>query len=70
VAAREIDTTEKIADALFEIVSDLGRWNKYAELFTESERVHKGAAQLFSQIINFLVRARAHYQSGRTSMNL
>lgn len=67
MAAREIDTTEKIADALLEIVSDLGRWKKYIELFNESDRVRIRAAHLFSQIILYLVRSSAHYQTHRAS---
>lgn len=70
MAAREIETTEKIADALLEIVNELGRWDKYLELFNESDRVNKIAAQLFSQVIKFLISAKAHYQSHRASKNL
>lgn len=70
VAAREIDATERISDALLEILDDLGRWNKYVELFSKSEQVHKRAAHLFSHIVNFLVRAKSHYQSRRISKSL
>ena len=70
VAAREIETTEKIADAIIEIINDLGRWDKYVELFSKSDRVRNTAAQLFSQIIRFLIRAKSHYQSHRASKTL
>lgn len=67
VAVKEIDTSEKISKALVEIVESLGRWNKYIELFVESQRVSEIASHLFSQIINFLVRARLFYQKPRAS---
>jgi hypothetical protein len=65
VAVREIECTQKISEALVDIVGKLGRWDGYLGLFDEFERVRKAAATLFSQIINFLVRARIHYQKPR-----
>jgi hypothetical protein len=65
VAAREIDTMQKIGEALVDIVGKLGRWNGHIGLFDEFERVRKAAATLFCQIINFLVRARIYYQKSR-----
>lgn len=65
VAVREIDTTEAIGIALVEILTSLGRWDKYAALFDEFERVRDAASHLFSQIINFLIRASLYYQKPR-----
>lgn len=70
MAAREIETTEKIADALLEIVNDLGRWDKYVDLFSKSDRVHNTAAYLFCHIIRFLVRAKSHYRSHKAGKSL
>jgi hypothetical protein len=69
VAVREIDTTQRISGALVDIVGKLGRWNGYLGLFDEFERVRNAAATLFSQIINFLVRARIYYQKPRARMS-
>jgi len=66
VAVTEINTTARIAEALIEIFKDLGRWNKYLELFEDSERVRDIASDLFSQVLNFLIRARNYYQTSRT----
>ncbi|PMD60732.1 uncharacterized protein K444DRAFT_388061 [Hyaloscypha bicolor E] len=49
IAAKEIDTTEKISQSLIQILGSLARWNKYIEL----------------QIINFLVRAKSYYSKPR-----
>jgi hypothetical protein len=65
VAVKVIDTSEKITQVLIEIVQSLGRWNKHIDLFAEHVRVREAAAHLFSQIINFLVRARIYYQKPR-----
>jgi hypothetical protein len=65
VVAKEIETSEKISQALVEILGSLGRWNKYIELFDEFERVRETAAHLFSQIINFLVRTKRYYSRPR-----
>ncbi|KAH6684704.1 hypothetical protein B0J14DRAFT_573414 [Halenospora varia] len=62
VATRDIDTSDKISDALVFIVRSLGRWNKYFELFTDFGRVNRAAGRLFSQIINFSVRAKIFFQ--------
>jgi hypothetical protein len=61
VAVRDIETAGYIIDSLAEIVRHLGRWNKYLELFEEFERVREVASHLFSQVINFLIRARIYY---------
>ncbi|KAG4416219.1 hypothetical protein IFR04_010622 [Cadophora malorum] len=65
VAGKEIEGSEKINEALVSIVENLGRWNKYIDLFDDFERVRNAAARLFSRIINFLVRARIYYQKSR-----
>ncbi|KAG4444114.1 hypothetical protein IFR05_000343 [Cadophora sp. M221] len=65
IAAKEIEGSERIHEALASIVENLERWNKYIDLFDEFEGVRKAAARLFSQIINFLVRARIYYQKSR-----
>ncbi|PVH76933.1 hypothetical protein DL98DRAFT_280469 [Cadophora sp. DSE1049] len=70
VAAREIEGSEKINEALVSIVENLERWNKYIDLFDEFEGVRKAAARLFSQIINFLVRARIYYQKSRAARHI
>lgn len=66
VAAREIDTSDRIGQALAEIATRIGRWNQFIELFDEFENVHEAASHLFSQIINFLVRARIYFQKPRS----
>ncbi|KAK0129464.1 hypothetical protein ONS96_000035 [Cadophora gregata f. sp. sojae] len=70
IAAKEIEGSEKINEALVSIVANLERWNKYIELFDEFEGVRKAAARLFSQIINFLVRARIYYQKSRAARHI
>jgi hypothetical protein len=69
VAVKDIHTSASISDALVEIVENLGRWNKYIELFDESERVRGIAGHLFSQIINFCVRARIYYKRRQLCKN-
>ncbi|KAH9210609.1 hypothetical protein DL95DRAFT_448675 [Leptodontidium sp. 2 PMI_412] len=70
IAAKEIEGSERIHEALALIVENLERWNKYIDLFDEFEGVRKAAARLFSQIINFLVRARIYYQKSRAARHV
>ncbi|KAL2064379.1 hypothetical protein VTL71DRAFT_4873 [Oculimacula yallundae] len=70
VASKELDSSQKINDALVSIVINLERWNKYTSLFDDFEAVRTAAARLFSQIINYLVRAKIYYQTSRQYRHL
>ncbi|CAN9187941.1 unnamed protein product [Alternaria alternata] len=66
VAAKQITTSETIANAVGKIVQNIGRWDEYLRIFDTSDRVQTIAARLFAQIINYLIRATAFYTAPLT----
>ncbi|CAN9202013.1 unnamed protein product [Alternaria alternata] len=61
IAAKQIATSTTIAYAAGKIVQDIGRWDEYLRIFSTSDRVQTITANLFAQIINYLIRATAFY---------
>lgn len=62
VAVKEVQLSEEIGNALVKIGRELGRWERVLQLFPSSKRLHDTAAELFAQLINYLVRASRYYQ--------
>lgn len=63
-AVKEVQISEEIGDALSKIATELGRWERVLQLFPDSQRLHTAAAELFAQVINYLVRASRYFGMG------
>lgn len=62
VAIREIEVSDKIASSILDLLQQIGRWETYLQLWPTTTRLSTVLVELFAQIINFLVRATAHYR--------
>jgi hypothetical protein len=60
VAVNESEVIEAIGEGLADIVEQIARWHKYLQLYPTSSLKEK-ISSLYAQIINFLVRAKSHY---------
>jgi len=68
VAVEEDDTSQQITDALVDIITEIGRWEKYLEVLTNSPRIQGRVSELYARILSFLIRARAYYGKPKTGM--
>ena len=66
IAVEEDETGQQIANALVDIVTEIGRWEKYLEVLTNSPRIQRSISVLYAHILSFLIRARAHYGKPKT----
>jgi hypothetical protein len=66
IAVEEDETGQQIADALVDIVTEIGRWEQYLEVLTNSQRIQQSISVLYAHILSFLIRARAHYGKPKT----
>lgn len=60
---KEVEVSTMIVHAVGKVVYEIGRWDGYLRIFHDSDRLQAAAAQLFAQIINYLVRATAFYSA-------
>ncbi|KAJ4296301.1 hypothetical protein N0V90_006346 [Kalmusia sp. IMI 367209] len=63
VAGQEITVSSVIPQAINKITGEMGRWDQYLRLFPDSDRLQSVVAQLFAQIINYVVRANKYYSA-------
>jgi hypothetical protein len=68
VAAKEIEVSVQLEDALVEIVVCLDRWEKNVLSHSQAHGVLQTSTLLFTEIIHFLVVARIHYQNGNAGL--
>jgi hypothetical protein len=68
VAVEEDDTSQQITDALVDIITEIGRWEKYLEVLTNSPRIQQSISELYARILSFLIRARAYYGKPKSGM--
>jgi hypothetical protein len=61
VAAAEFETGEEIGQWLSSILHQISRYEEEARLFATFPRVLEALSNLFAQILNYLVRAKAHF---------
>jgi hypothetical protein len=61
VSVAEIELGEDIGRALVDIVKQIARFELEHQLFSQEARIVDAIANLFAQILNFLVRANLHF---------
>jgi hypothetical protein len=65
LAAASVDTAEKLAEVLSDVLCAIPSWNIEAQVFASSRAVGENLKELFGSVIVLLVRARIHVHSNR-----
>lgn len=65
----DAEASQDLGNALIEVVEIVEQRERRLEILFESERVRQKTAEVFSQIINFCVRARLFFQKPAAGIN-
>jgi hypothetical protein len=57
--------SDEIGAALVRIVDEVGRREKFLQIYPDCQRVFSTTSQLFAHILSYLIRARAFYESSK-----
>jgi hypothetical protein len=66
VAVEEAETAQEIGSALVNIITAIGRWERYLDEFLTSPRVLESITSLYAAILSFLIRTRSFYQKSKS----
>jgi len=69
-AAKEIELSEQIGNAVVFIAGEVGRWEQYLHLHAASPRVRGIIARLYAHMISFSVRSARLEETQGLGMNI
>jgi hypothetical protein len=70
VVMSEKEISDKLAEAIADIVQIFGRCEQYSQLFSSHDRLLESIGVLYADVLNLLVRATRFYEKGSISKSV
>ena len=67
IAVNDFEAEQDLSNSLIRIVDSVRCRERHLRAFSSSERVFQKTSEVFSQIVNFCIRAKLHFQQAPIS---